>query len=233
MLGNKITIYLVFFFYYVLVKKIIETFYPDISSSIKTFILLILPFLIKYLYNFLKNYLYFSKEEREIYRLYRDLKEDDFINHIKKHYSDKIKHLETLKCPTGENILSWAIHEDKYELVKELLKLGYNVDVKNHKNNERPIFRAIHWNKVETLKLLLKYKPNLYEKNSHKLTPIDLAIYRGKDVIVDLLMKEGVEYSFNHYEKSTSSLKLILKWKDIKDNVKKVIATHIGNVLLI
>lgn len=228
MLETKIGIYVVFFFYYVLVKKLLEMFYPEASNIVKTFILIILPFLLKYVYKYIYNFLYFTKEERNLYRLYSQLNETDFIQFVKKTYNNNVKHLESLKCPTGETILAYAIHDNKSLIVEELLKMGYNVDNKNIKNNERAIFRAIHWNKVEILKLLLKYKPNLYELNSLKLSPIELAIYRGKDVIVDLLLREGVEYSFSHYE--NSKLKSVIKWEEIKRKVKNVLATHIGKI---
>jgi len=223
---NSLTLgfYLIYFF---IVKAIIDRFFPDIEhkSVIRT-LLMIIPLALRHFYNFIKNknLIKMTPKARKLYSLVNKVKLDDLKNFISKEYSS-VKEIENEYYMTGSNILLMAVQEDNLDLIKFLLSNGYNVNQRDKKNGETALIRAIHFNKLEIVKELLKYKPdfNLFH-NEMKIKPINVAVMRNKNLIVDLLLMNGAVFDYNDYSKSYANQ--YMDWKNVKKEVKGVIAKH-------
>ena len=57
-----------------------------------------------------------------------------------------------------------------------------------------------------------------------KIKPINVAVMRNKHLIVDLLLMNGAVFDYDEYEKSFANQ--YMNWKDVKKEVKEVIAKH-------
>jgi hypothetical protein len=225
--------------YYVITKKILDTYFlEEITGSFKTFILLVLPLILKHGYKIIKEKFFdirgfkLSPHGKELYKLTEkhDLKE--FKEFVAKNFNGNLKSLEKVYYYTGSNLLIYAAEIANINLVKYLLENGFNVDCKDAKNGETCLIRAIHFNRLEIVELLLSYNPNLnLTSKEMKITPINIAVMRNKHKIVDLLLFNGAIFNLNNYLKSYANE--YLNWQKVSDEVKKTIAKHKCKVIFI
>lgn len=96
----------------------------------------------------------------------------------------------------GQTCFHWAAKRNYYDLLKELLEIGQNINM--YDNNQRtPLFLAAENNHFEAVRLLIDHNASPYMKNKNGLTPIDVC----KDIKIKKLIEEGekVIYSFSYF----------------------------------
>ena len=75
------------------------------------------------------------------------------------------------------------------------------------------------------VELLLKYKPEFFASSYEmKIIPINIAVMRNKERLVDLLMQYGADFSYESYISSNANL--YNNWDYVTKEVKKTIAKH-------
>lgn len=227
-IASKPLFVLSFLAYYMTVKRLLESYYPEINSLIKTFILFVVPLLLKNGLTLLKRS--FTKigmtpDAKEIYNYTHPSQFENFKAKLASSFGNDVKNLEKHFYMTGTNVLIMSVQEVNIELIKYLLDNGYNVNLRDKKNGETALLRAIHFNKVEVVKLLLSYKADTeISSNEMRLTAIELAIFRKKPKIVDILLTEGCVFDYEVFNKCR--LSKYIKWEEIEDSVKVVLAQH-------
>jgi len=88
----------------------------------------------------------------------------------------------------GRSALHNAVKNDKYDIVKLLLKHGAIIDV----NHFHPLIHAIYIkNNFKMVKLLIKYKANVNITTVGEFTPLFKAIHSHNNIIAKLLIQNG------------------------------------------
>lgn len=220
----------IFILYYLGVKKLIDTYYPNTFTELqKGLILYILPFAVKHAFNYAYrtffNRIKLSPKEKALFAVTSKDKYQSCVEYIEKNYGGDAKLLEKVYYYTGSNLLIQAIGENNIDLVRYLLRKGFNVDSRDCKNGETALIRAIHYNYYDIVKLLLEYNPSL--KICHKemkIIPLNLAVARNKEKLVDLLLNYGAKFDLQSYKNSRANE--YNHWSKVNLEVRKTIAKH-------
>ena len=91
-------------------------------------------------------------------------------------------------------LLFSAIAIGNLKAVEYWLKVGANINAKDSYNNTpliSAVYNSIFGNDLEVIKLLLVHKADIEVKNIQELTPLKIAIWQDKPVIVKLLIGNG------------------------------------------
>ena len=92
---------------------------------------------------------------------------------------------------SGRTVLHWAVQSENANLVKELLKLGADPNVKD-KNWETPFFAALKLGKTDILKTLLAAGCRVTVTDRSFNTALHIAAKDGQKDFVPLLIKAGL-----------------------------------------
>ena len=89
-----------------------------------------------------------------------DLTEADNLKEFKNKTKElTMKDLERINLAGGQTILNYAVSNASLNIIKYLLDLGFDVNLKS-KNDGNALYRAIYCEEIDIVKLLLKYNPD-------------------------------------------------------------------------
>lgn len=229
----KFSLYVIYFivvkyFLNSIIKKIYQNDEKEINYYIKL-ILILIPVIVRLLYKYFKSKssmnIPWNKRKSDLYKLLSNDKFEQFISFFNSNYASSIKELENEFYLDGSHVLLHSVQNNNFNLLQFLLKHGFNVNLQNLKNGETALHRAIHFNKLDMVKAILEYKPDFETLSFQiKMRPMNLAVMRNKEMIVDLLLSSGDRFSYNEYLKSYASKSTT--WNDVNEKVKRVIAKN-------
>ena len=114
-------------------------------------------------------------------------------------FDDIIQLLLEFKCEvnvpdreSGRTVLHWAVQSENASLVKDLLKLGADPNVKD-KNWETPFFAALKLGKTDILKTLLAAGCRVTVTDRSFNTALHIAAKDGQKDFIPLLIKAGLD----------------------------------------
>lgn len=125
---------------------------------------------------------------------------------------------------SGRTPILYAMERDAYNIFKYLIENNYDLNY-NDENSEPPITFAAHSANVKYMQLLLKNKNKINLNAINKkfgANALEIAVWRGKTHIVELLINAGMKFSVSKYN-STKIGSLSLPFEKVSIDVKNTL----------
>ncbi len=136
-----------------------------------------------------------------------------------------------VKTPINHKLLSHAAAQGHLDLVKEMISLGTNIEIKD-KDGNTPLMLASRTGHLEIVEFLLAEGAELQAKNNNGNTALHFASWNGYLEVVKLLLEQGAELEHKNmhgytpltlaaYSGHLAIVKLLLKkgaHKEAEDN---------------
>ena len=125
---------------------------------------------------------------------------------------------------SGRTPILYAMERDAYNIFKYLIENNYDLNY-NDENTEPPITFAAHSANVKYMQLLLKNKNKINLDAINKkfgANALEIAVWRGKTHIVELLLNAGMKFSVSKYN-TTRIGALSLPFEKVSIDVKNTL----------
>ena len=202
-----------------------QNYFSDIST--KTLIIFLSSFFLAILIlDFILSKMFSSKSKIHHSDLFSSIKNkslDDFKQYLSKNRLS-ITTLSTMTYYGNVSLLNYCMANNSYDIFIYLLENGIDLNFSIH-GSEPPIIFAAYLAKKKFIEAMLKYKNRIdcnVTTDKFKANAIEIAVWRGRSKVVQMLLRSGVPFSIEKYN-STICGKELLPFDKVKKEVKEVL----------
>ena len=149
-----------------------------------------------------------------------------FTSYLSSH-NLSVQQLSLTPYPGNTSVLLYAIYKDSYDIFTYLVDNGIDLNYSSSKV-EAPIIYVAYYGKKKYMRYLLKHahKINMNVKSETlQVNALEIAVWRGRKGIVEMLLECGMEFSIKKYNESYIGKKL-MTFDKVDIAVKKVLVKH-------
>lgn len=216
---------------------------PLLVIFLSTFILILSSYLFKkyslhYIYIFpilfviYIIYKLFYKPEKiskEIIDLFKIIEKDDpkeLTMYLEK-YKMKVSDISKLKYYSNVTPINYSVSKNKLKIFKFLLENNYDLNY-FPPYGEPPIIFIAYNNKYNYMKLLLEHKEKIninIKDKKFNANALEIAIWRSDIELIELLLKNGMEFSISKYNQ-TECGRSLCEFTNVRREVKELLAAR-------